>query len=43
MARKVSALCEDALAEQVSSLAREHEVSEQEAVRQLLEAGLERT
>lgn len=42
MAQKVSAVCDDRLAERVSLLAREHEVSEQEAVRQLLEAGLER-
>lgn len=41
MARKVSAVCDDELAKAVSSLAREHEVSEQEAVRQLLQAGLE--
>lgn len=41
MAQKVSAVCDDDLAEQVSSLAREHEVSEQEAVRQLLRAALE--
>lgn len=41
MAQKVSAVCDDDLAEAVSSLAREHEVSKQEAVRQLLQAGLE--
>ena len=41
MPQKVSAVCDDDIVDAVSSLAREHEVSEQEAVRQLLQAGLE--
>lgn len=43
MARKVSAVCDDGLAAEVTALAREHEVSEQEALRQLIRVGLERT
>jgi 2-iminoacetate synthase ThiH len=41
MPRKYSVVCEDALAADIEELAREYGISEQEVLRQLVEAGLE--
>jgi uncharacterized protein YidB (DUF937 family) len=41
MPRKLSVVCEDALAAEVEELAQEYGLSEQEVLRQLIEQGLE--
>jgi len=39
--RKYSVVCDDSLAADIESLAREYDLSEQEVLRQLIENGLE--
>lgn len=41
MARRFSVICDDALAEQIESLAREYELTQEEVLRQLITAGLD--
>jgi 2-iminoacetate synthase ThiH len=39
--RRFTVVCEDSLADEVESIAREYDVTEEEVLRQLVEAGLE--
>jgi len=41
MATRYSVVCDDDLAEQVESLAREYDLTEEEVIRQLLNVGIE--
>ncbi|WP_247010129.1 ribbon-helix-helix protein, CopG family [Halorientalis litorea] len=41
MATRYSVVCDDDLAEQVESLAREYDLTEGEVIRQLLDVGIE--
>jgi predicted transcriptional regulator len=41
MATRYSVVCDDDLAEQVESLAREYDLTEEEVIRQLLDVGIE--
>ena len=41
MGRTLSVHCDDAIASQITALARDYEITEREVVRQLVEIGLE--
>lgn len=41
MGRTLSVHCDDAMARQITALARDYEITEREVVRQLVEIGLE--
>lgn len=43
MGRTLSVHCDDAMAKQITTLARDYEITEREVVRQLVEIGLEET